>query len=101
YAPTNNGGALKFDYTLVDGDGDHAKGSLTINVKVDSAPGISDLDVVNGDAIVYEAGLADGSHAGDNAYPASQAGTFTVNSKDGISSLTIDGQAVSLSGPTT
>jgi uncharacterized protein YegL len=101
YAPTNNGGALKFDYTLVDGDGDHAKGSLIINVKVDSAPGISDLDVVNGDATVYEAGLADGSHAGDNAYPASQAGTFTVNSKDGISSLTIDGQAVSLSGPTT
>ena len=101
YAPTNNGGNLKFDYTLVDGDGDHAKGSLTLNVKVDSAPGISDLDVVNGDTTVYEAGLVDGSHAGDNAYPASQAGTFTVTSKDGISSLTIGGQAISLSEPTT
>ncbi|WP_374090853.1 retention module-containing protein [Methylomicrobium lacus] len=79
-----------FTYTLTDGDGDNATATLTIAVG-NTPPIISDLtpQAQGGDVSVDEGNLADGSSS--NAEALTQSGSFSINSPDGIDSLTIGG----------
>ncbi|TPN48420.1 hypothetical protein FJ976_18620, partial [Mesorhizobium sp. B1-1-9] len=70
----------------------------------DSTPSIIDLtpETTGGDTIVYEKGLPAGSgeladhDAGNDSDPSEHnTGTFTINSPDGIGSVTINGQVIS------
>jgi len=80
-----------FTYTLTDGDGDNATATLTITIG-NTPPTISDLtpQAQGGDVSVYEDDLADGSDPVPKD-SLTQEGNFTINSPDGIDSLTIDG----------
>ncbi|SHM92880.1 Ig-like domain-containing protein, partial [Halomonas cupida] len=90
-------GEVLIDYTITDGDGDISSATLTITVGDDSTPVFDSLDGDEG--IVDEAGLANGSRAGDGSNIST--GTFSVaTGGDALSSLTIDGNEV-LGGSTT
>ncbi|MER8584009.1 VCBS domain-containing protein, partial [Mesorhizobium sp. M1338] len=89
-----------FTYTIKDGDGDTSHTTLTISIG-NSTPVITDLtpEANGGDVVVNEddllairgAGESDGSDTAKES--ATQGGTFTISSPDGIASLTIDGNA--------
>jgi len=86
---TPGGVADTFSYTLKDGDGDTSTTTLTINI--DDAKPTLDLSHCGG-ASVHEAGLANGTHAGDHSNVTS--GTFTYTDGDGSSTVSINGQAI-------
>ncbi|RVD43856.1 hypothetical protein EN741_09045, partial [Mesorhizobium sp. M4B.F.Ca.ET.019.03.1.1] len=92
-----------FTYTIKDGDGDTSHTTLTISIG-NSTPEISNLtpEANGGDVIVNEAALNVGTPGGPGSDPASAAetgaGTFNINSPDGIASLAIDGHAFITNG---
>ncbi|WJI83638.1 VCBS domain-containing protein [Mesorhizobium sp. C374B] len=92
--------AESFDYAVADGDGDTALASLTITIN-----GTNDVPQIVVDQgnpagahdLVYEAGLAAGSAAGNGSTVAT--GTFTVSDPDGlddVQSVTIGGTTVAI-----
>ncbi|WP_031244129.1 VCBS domain-containing protein, partial [Mesorhizobium sp. LNJC380A00] len=89
-----------FNYTMKDADGDTALASLTITIN-----GTNDVPQIVVDQgnpagahdLVYEAGLAAGSAAGNGSTVAT--GTFTVSDPDGlddVQSVTIGGTTVAI-----
>jgi len=77
-----------FSYTLKDSDGDWSTATLTVGIS-DADVSISDLtpEASGGDVLVNESKLVDGTGVGAGDVTAN--GTFTINSPDGIESLTI------------
>ncbi len=81
-----------FNYTLKDGDGDESTAQLTIHI-TDSGVTV-DLPACDAETTVYEAGLSDGSSAGNGSDQTD--GTITITAKDGIKSLEIGGHTLDL-----
>ena len=85
-----------FHYTLTDGDGDKSTANLTIHIG-DATPSVHVPVGADAGTSVNEAGLAQyGSHHDDGS--ATTHGTITYTPGDGPATVTIDGQAVDLSG---
>ncbi|WP_121628724.1 T1SS-143 repeat domain-containing protein [Poseidonibacter antarcticus] len=85
-----------FTYTIKDADGDTSTTTLTITIKgTNDVPTITAVDGnssdahPNGDATVYESGLATGSDA--SATTETTSGTITISAKDGLVSVNIGG----------
>ncbi|MGR4068003.1 retention module-containing protein [Billgrantia sp. C5P2] len=95
-APGFEGDAV-IDYTITDADGDTASATLTVTVAPDSVPVIA----INADSdSVDEAGLPNGSAAGDGSHVTS--GTFNLDTgNDGLASLVINGVNVTGGGTVT
>ncbi|ERL53298.1 retention module-containing protein, partial [Halomonas huangheensis] len=110
-------GDVLIDYTITDADGDTSTATLTVTVAEDSTPEIvvppeepgvpdgpdpgdpddpnDDIDPSAGDALysVEEAGLADGSRAGDGS--ATTSGVFNIDTfGDELQQLTVNGTNV-------
>ena len=81
-----------FTYTLKDGDGDTSTATLTIHIQ-NAEVGI-DLPSCEAETTVYESGLPDGSNAAANSEHT--AGTITITAKDGIKTLEIGGDSLTL-----
>ena len=75
---------FKVQFTLRDGDGDFSSAFLNITLTENSPPSLS---IVGNGQMVYEAGLSDGSHAGNTLTLVS--GSFTVSDPDATDTLTI------------
>lgn len=87
----------EFTYTYTDADGDVAEGKVTITIN-----GVDNGVVVgSGTLTVYEAGLDDGSQAGQAAAPTTAEGSLTVNAPDGVKDIRIDGVTVFKNGALT
>ena len=85
-----------FSYTLTDGDGDTSPTTLTITINgADDVVVINGLDGRGAEETVDEDDLADGSSP--DAAALTQGGTFTIDSPDGLATLTVDG--ISVFGP--
>ncbi|MBX7513699.1 VCBS domain-containing protein [Qipengyuania sp. GH38] len=88
-----------FDYTLSDGDGDDRPTTLTITINgADDIVTINGLDLETPEEIVDEDDLPEGSSP--DAAALVQDGSFTVDSPDGLSVLTVGGTAVWGNGET-
>jgi hypothetical protein len=87
-----------FTYTLKDGDGDTSTATLTVHIQ-DATVSI-DLPSAEADTTVYESGLPvrSGEAAGSAAAADSEhtEGTITITAKDGIKSLEIGGDTLTL-----
>ena len=82
-----------FTYTISDGDGDTSTTTVTITVNGQDDPVvINGLDGEGAEQIVDEDDLADGSSP--DAAALTQGGTFTIDSKDGLTNLTVDGTEI-------
>jgi T1SS-143 domain-containing protein len=82
-----------FSYTITDGDGDSATTTLTITINgADDGVVINGLDVDGGEVVVDEDDLADGSSP--DAAALTRTGSFTIDSPDGLASVTIGGVTV-------
>lgn len=87
----------EFTYTYTDADGDVAEGKVTITIN-----GVNNgVEVGSGTLTVYEAGLDDGSQAGQAAAPTTAEGSLTVNAPDGVKDIRIDGVTVFENGALT
>lgn len=87
----------EISYTYTDADGDVATGKVTITIN-----GVNNgVEVGSGTLTVYEAGLADGSQAGQAAAPTTAEGSLTVNAPDGVKDIRIDGVTVFENGALT
>ena len=87
----------EFTYTYTDADGDVAEGKVTITIN-----GVNNgVEVGSGTLTVYEAGLDDGSQAGQDAAPTTAEGSLTVNAPDGVKDIRIDGVTVFENGALT
>ncbi|MFQ3787609.1 retention module-containing protein [Halomonas sp. A29] len=95
-APGFEGDAV-IDYTITDADGDTASATLTVTVAPDSVPVIA----ISADSdSVAEAGLPNGSAAGDGSHVTQ--GTFNIDTgNDGLASLVINGVNVTAGGTVT
>ncbi len=82
----------KFTYTLTDGDGDTSTATLTIHIT--NSEVTIDLPACDAETTVYEAGLPEGSNAGADSEQTD--GTITIHAKDGIKSLEIGGDTLTL-----
>jgi VCBS repeat-containing protein len=79
-----------FAYTIIDSDGDTATANLTVNVQnLDDPVKFINLGVDGGEQRVFEANLPGGTDPNDAAL--TRTGTFTLDAKDGLATLTIDG----------
>ena len=88
-----------FTYTVLDGDGDTSTTTLTITINgANDIVTINGLDLSGPEEIVDEDDLADGSSPDAGALV--QGGTFTVDSPDGLTNLTVGGTAVWGAGQT-
>ncbi|WP_160596141.1 Ig-like domain-containing protein [Qipengyuania aquimaris] len=88
-----------FDYTITDGDGDSSPTTLTITINgADDIVTINGLDLTTPEEVVDEDDLPEGSSPDANALV--QDGSFTVDSPDGLSVLTVGGTAVWGNGET-
>lgn len=87
-----------FTYTIKDGDGDLSHATLTIKIN-DAGVSIAAQGAGAGVDAVYEAGLANGSKEGLQNTIA--AGKIAVQAADGVQSITVAGQTVSLGGTAT
>ncbi|WP_232725624.1 Ig-like domain-containing protein [Qipengyuania seohaensis] len=88
-----------FKYTLTDGDGDARSTTLTITINgADDIVTINGLDLQTPEEVVDEDDLPEGSSPDANALV--QDGSFTVDSPDGLSVLTVGGTAVWGNGET-
>ena len=88
-----------FTYTVKDGDGDGDTATLTITLKnTDQDVEITNLtpEAQDGDAVVDEDNLADGSSPDAGAL--TQTGDFNISAPDGLDDLTINGEAVITNG---
>ena len=75
----------KFTYTYTDADGDKATGSVTITIQgVDNGVAVDSATLT-----VHEAGLDDGSQAGQAAAPTTAEGSLTITAPDGVASISI------------
>ncbi|QZD94417.1 DUF5801 repeats-in-toxin domain-containing protein [Qipengyuania gelatinilytica] len=82
-----------FTYTITDGDGDPSTTTLTITINGDDdIVTINGLDLQTPELTVDEDDLADGSSPDAGALV--QSGSFTVDSPDGLSVLTVGGVQV-------
>ncbi|QZD91827.1 VCBS domain-containing protein [Qipengyuania xiapuensis] len=82
-----------FTYTITDGDGDPSTTTLTITINgADDIVTINGLDLQTPELTVDEDDLADGSSPDAGALV--QSGSFTVDSPDGLSVLTVGGVQV-------
>ncbi|MBY6127086.1 VCBS domain-containing protein, partial [Qipengyuania aquimaris] len=82
-----------FTYTITDGDGDPSTTTLTIIINgADDIVTINGLDLQTPELTVDEDDLADGSSPDASALV--QSGSFTVDSPDGLSVLTVGGVQV-------
>jgi hypothetical protein len=81
-----------FTYTLKDGDGDTSTATLTIHIQ--NAEVSVDLPSSEAETTVYESGLPDGSNAAADSEQTD--GTITITAKDGIKSLEIGGESLTL-----
>ncbi|MBY6219357.1 beta strand repeat-containing protein, partial [Qipengyuania aquimaris] len=82
-----------FTYTITDGDGDPSTTTLTITINgADDIVTINGLDLQTPELTVDEDDLADGSSPDAGALV--QSGSFTVDSPDGLSVLTVGGTQV-------
>ena len=87
----------EISYTYTDADGDVATGKVTITIN-----GVNNgVEVGSGTLTVYEAGLDDGSQAGQTAAPTTAEGSLTVNAPDGVKDIRIDGVTVFENGALT
>ncbi|MDN3526340.1 Ig-like domain-containing protein, partial [Halomonas sabkhae] len=81
-------GEVVIDYTITDADGDTGSAQLTVTVEPDSKPELSGL--AGRDGVADEAGLSNGSRAGDGSQITT--GTFSTSvGGDAPGILTIDG----------
>jgi VCBS repeat-containing protein len=79
-----------FGYSIIDSDGDTARANLTVNVQnLDDPVTFINLGVDGGEQRVFEANLPGGTSPDADAL--TRTGTFTLNAKDGLATLTIDG----------
>ncbi|MEQ5767677.1 VCBS domain-containing protein [Halomonas sp. H33-56] len=84
-----------FAYTLTDADGDTSPATLTITVTgTDDGVSLSGLASEGSDVAVSEANLAGGSDADSSAL--TQPGNFTFASVDGVASVQVGNQTLSL-----
>ncbi|MBD1590420.1 hypothetical protein, partial [Pseudomonas typographi] len=74
-----------------DGDTSTAKLNITVGNENDGVT-VLDLGTDGGEQKVYEANLPDGSNP--NAAALTQTGSFSVDAKDGLATLAIDGKTV-------
>ncbi|MEP3051002.1 MAG: DUF5801 repeats-in-toxin domain-containing protein [Erythrobacter sp.] len=82
-----------FTYTITDGDGDTSTTTVTITVNgTDDPVVINGLDGEGAEEVLDEDDLADGSSP--DAGSLVQTGSFTIDSQDGLSTLTIGGVSV-------
>lgn len=82
-----------FTYTITDGDGDTSTTTVTITINgVDDPVVINGLDLQGPEVVLDEDDLADGSDTAPE--PLTQTGTFTVDSQDGLTTLTVGGATV-------
>jgi len=82
-----------FTYTITDGDGDTSTTTVTITINgADDGVTINGLDGAGAEETLYEDDLADGSSP--DAPSLTQTGTFTVDSPDGLATLTVGGVTV-------
>ena len=82
-----------FTYTITDGDGDTSTTTLTITINgADDGVTINGLDGDAPEETLFEDDLDDGSSPDSNAL--TQTGSFTVDSPDGLATLTVGGTAV-------
>lgn len=87
----------EISYTYTDADGDVAEGKVTITIN-----GVNNgVEVGSGTLMVYEAGLDDGSQAGQAGAPTTAEGSLTVNAPDGVKDIRIDGVTVFKNGALT
>ncbi|WP_418741480.1 VCBS domain-containing protein [Desulfovibrio piger] len=87
----------EISYAYTDADGDVATGKVTITIN-----GVNNgVEVGSGTLTVYEAGLDDGSQAGQAAAPTTAEGSLTVNAPDGVKDIRIDGVTVFENGALT
>ncbi|WP_415965779.1 DUF5801 repeats-in-toxin domain-containing protein [Desulfovibrio piger] len=87
----------EISYAYTDADGDVATGKVTITIN-----GVNNgVEVGSGTLTVYEAGLDDGSQAGQDAAPTTAEGSLTVNAPDGVKDIRIDGVTVFENGALT
>ncbi|AMD00695.1 retention module-containing protein [Halomonas chromatireducens] len=97
-APGFEGDAV-IDYTITDADGDTASATLTVTVAPDSEPTIAISADSDSDSVA-EAGLPNGSAAGDGSHVTQ--GTFIIDTgNDGLASLVINGVNVTAGGTVT
>ncbi|MGR4068002.1 retention module-containing protein [Billgrantia sp. C5P2] len=92
-------GVVSFEYTITDADGDTSTATVTLTLKDDSEPTIEvgGPNVNDGLASVDEAGLPNGSAAGDGSHATS--GTLAIDTgNDGLASLVINGENVTGGG---
>ncbi|MEE4317546.1 MAG: VCBS domain-containing protein [Erythrobacter sp.] len=86
-----------FTYTITDGDGDTATTTLTITINgADDGVVINGLDVNGGEVVVDEDDLADGSSP--DAAALTRTGTFTIETPDGLDTVTIAGVTIFANG---
>ena len=79
-----------FTYTITDGDGDTATTTITVLINGQNDPVvINDLGSTGGEQTVDEDDLPDGTSPDPDGL--TQGGTFTVDSPDGLNSLTVGG----------
>ncbi|WP_165078125.1 MULTISPECIES: VCBS domain-containing protein [unclassified Desulfovibrio] len=87
-----------FDYQITDGDGDVSTATLTLTVTGDHGvtvtPGDDPTPGASSVATVYDAGLADGNHAGEDRYTTEISKTMHIEAKDGLGSIKVDGETV-------
>ena len=82
-----------FTYTITDADGDEATTTLTITINgADDIVTINGLDLAAPELSLDEDDLADGSSP--DAAALTKTGSFTVDSPDGLATLTVGGIAV-------
>lgn len=87
---TVGNGTDVFSYSVIDSDGDTATTTLTVNVtNPDDPVTFIGLGVDGGEQRVYEANLPGGSDP--DATELTRTGTFTLDTRDGLATLTIDG----------
>ena len=95
-----HGGGLgqeQFTYTLQDADGDTSQATLTLNIEnLNDLVSLGGLDVQGGEQVVFEANLASGSQP--DAAQLTRTGTFSVDAKDGLATLTINDVSVVSNG---
>ncbi len=88
-----------FTYTITDGDGDTSTTTVTVTINgADDPVVINDLVVGEPELVVDEDDLADGSSPDAGAL--TQSGSFSVDSQDGLATLTIGGVPIFGAGVT-
>lgn len=85
-----------FSYTITDADGDSSTANLTITIKGQDHE-VGELKFATDNVVVDEADLDGGNRDGSAPATETAKGSFTVDAKDGLQTLTIDGKDVQLS----